>query len=106
MTKYTQVGGMNIPYAGSHNGGTAVHPAGGTVTIPAADIPDNTSAAYLIADGAAYYSVNGTAAGTNSHGYLPQNIAQAVFNIDNFDSISFNAAAGVTIYVQYYSAIV
>lgn len=104
MTKVYQLGGMNVPYLASHMGGTAVHPAGGTVTIPTADIPADTRSIYMKADGVAYYQVNGTAAGTNSHGYIPSGGSDYVFPSDNITSISFNAAAGVTVYVQYYTA--
>ena len=84
-----------------HLGGTAVHPAGGTTAIT---VPLNTRAIYMKADGAAYYSVNGTAAGTASMGYIASDGVDMVFTSENLTSISFNAAAGVTIYVQYYSA--
>lgn len=102
MTKVYQLGGMDVPYLASHNGGTAVHPEGGTVTI--SSLPSNTRAIYMKADGAAYYAVNGTAAGTASHGYIPLGGTDYVFPSDNLTSISFSAAAGVTVYVQYYTA--
>jgi len=84
-----------------HLGGTAVHPEGGTTSIT---VPLNTHSIYMKADGAAYYSVNGTAAGTASMGHIPANTADMVFTSENLTTISFSAAAGVTVYVQYYSA--
>jgi len=85
-----------------HNGGTAVHPAGGTTSIT---VPINTRSIYMKAGGgAAYYSVGGTAAGTDSMGYIPQDGVDMVFTSENLSTISINAAAGVTVYVQYYTA--
>ena len=84
-----------------HLGGTAAHPEGGTTSIT---LPANTRFVYMISDGAAYYAVNGTAAGTASMGYLPSGSGQAVFTSTNLSTLSINAAAGVTVYVQYYSA--
>ena len=84
-----------------HLGGTAVHPAGGTTSITP---PVNTRSIYMKADGAAYYAVNGTAAGTASMGYIASGGSDMVFTSENLTSITFDAAAGVTIYVQYYSA--
>jgi hypothetical protein len=102
MTEIVQIGGELIAYKASHMGGTAVHPAGGTVTI--SSFPEGVCSIYMKSDGVAYYEVNGTANGTNSHGYIPAGGVDYVFPSDNLSSISFNGAAGVTIYLQYYTA--
>lgn len=101
MTKTYQLGGVNVPYAASHLGGTAAHPEGGTTTLT---LPAGVATVYMKADGAAYYSVNGTAAGTASMGYIPSGGSDLIFPCDNLTSLTVNAAAGVTVYIQYYSA--
>lgn len=103
MTKYAEIGGLRVPFIASHNGGTAVHPNGGTTTI--SSLPSETRAIYMSADGAAYYEVNGTAAGTASSGYIASGGNSVVLTCDNLSSISFSSAAGVTVYVQYYTAL-
>ena len=85
----------------THNGGTAAHPAGGTTAIT---VPLNTRSIYMKADGDAYYAVNGTAAGTDSMGYIPSGGTDMVFTAENISTLSINAAAGVTVYIQYYTA--
>jgi len=84
-----------------HNGGTAAHPAGGTTSIT---VPINTRSIYMTADGTAYYSVNGTANGTNSMGYITLGGSGYVYTAENISTLSINAAAGVTVYIQYYTA--
>jgi len=84
-----------------HLGGTAAHPEGGTTTIT---VPVNTRSIYMKADGAAYYAVNGTAAGTDSPGYIASGGTDMVFTSENIATLSVEAAAGVTVYIQYYSA--
>ena len=103
MTKYYQLGGVDVPYLSSYISGTALHPGTGTSIGTA---PTGCQAAFITADGAAYYAVNGTAAGTNSSGYIPSGGVRMVPNIDNFSTISFTASAGVTVYIQYYGNIV
>ena len=85
-----------------HLGGTAVHPEGTAVAIT---LPLNTHSIYMKADGDAYYNVGtAVAAGTTTMGYIPADTADMVFTAENLATISFSAAAGVTVYVQYYSA--
>ena len=103
MANTYQLGGVEVPYLGVYLSGTAIHPAGGTVIGTA---PAGCQAVYMRADGAAYYAINGTAAGTASPGHIPANMSEIIPNISNLTTISFNAAAGVTVYVQYYSNIV
>ena len=91
-----------MDYFPKHNGGTAVHPEGGTVTFT---LPANTRSVYMTAGGGAgYYAVNGTAAGTSSMGFVPENASNMVFTADNIVTLSISAAAGVTVYTQFYTA--
>lgn len=100
MSKTYQIGGVEVAYMGEYLSGTALHPNGGTVIGTA---PTGCGAALIRADGAAYYAVNGTAAGTNSPGHIPANMAEVIPNITNLTTISFSGAAGVTVYIQWYS---
>jgi len=101
MTEWRQVAGRMEVYLPSHLGGQAVAPSGGTVSLT---VPSGTRSALLIAEGgAAYYEINGTAAGTASSGYLPQDILSPVFDIDNMGTISVSAGSSITVHAQYYS---
>ena len=98
--KTYQLGGVDVPYIGEYLSGTALHPAGATVYGTA---PTGCGAAILRADGAIYYAINGTAAGTNSPGHIPANMVEIIPNVNNLTTISFSGAAGVTVYIQWYS---
>jgi hypothetical protein len=106
MTKYSQIAGNLVPYAGSHLGGTTVMPNGTAVTLT---IPTDTSSIYFRAQAAAaYYQVGtGTAtagsASAMSYGYIPTDGVDFVFTCDNIGAVSVFTGTGGTVHLQYYS---
>jgi hypothetical protein len=101
MTRYTQIGGENIIWLPSHNGGTCMVCDG---TAHAVTIPDGTKSVYLKAEGAAvYYNLGTAAAGTTSYGYVPVDGHDMVFACDNLTDMSLFGAATAIAHIQFYT---
>ena len=99
MGKY-QIAGEWVPFIRDHLGGTAVIPAGGTVSL---SLPTGTNCVYFKTEnGAAYYAVNAVAAGTVTMGYIASGGSDMIFEVNNLGTVSVFAAAGVTVHTQYY----
>jgi len=105
MTKHRQIAGMEEVFLPSHAGGTAFAASGGTVTVVP---PAGTRSIFIMSEGGpSYYEVNGTAAGTASSGYVPQDTPAMIFDCDNFQAgagtLSVSAGSSITTHLQYYT---
>ena len=101
MTKTYQLGGMEIPYAYSHLGGTTVAPNGTAILLTP---PTGAAMAYIAAEAtAAYYNVGTVTASVSAHGYVPASSTGLVLACDNFTNLSVFTGAGGTVHIQYYS---
>lgn len=102
MTKYYQLGGMQVPYLSSHLGGTTVAPNGTAVSVV---VPTGCAQVYFRAEAAAgYYTLAaGGSASPSSYGYIPANNVDLIFPVDNLGTISVYTGSGGTVHIQYYS---
>ena len=72
MTKTRQIAGLEEVFLPTHMGGTAFACGGGTIAVA---IPTGARSVFIMSEGGAtYYEVEGTAAGTASSGYVPQDL--------------------------------
>lgn len=101
MTQFTQIGGVNVPYAFSHLGGTTIAPNGTAIAL---SLPANTGMVYFRAESAAaYYTVGGGTATASSYGFVPSGGNDMIFSVDNLTAVSVYAGTGGTVHIQYYS---
>lgn len=101
MTKTFQLGGMEVPYAYTHLGGTTVAPNGTAILLTP---PTGAAMVYIAAEAtAAYYNVGTTTASVSANGYVPVNTKDMVFPIDNLTNLSVFTPSGGTIHIQYYT---